>query len=145
VFRHQIGGNLGTEGDEKMSMNEMATDHTGNYPSRLLLRNGTRNYLVETRDIVYCYSNNKVVYIVDSAQQKYMADGSLSSLEAGLDPGQFFKANRTHLVNFNYIKSFGSVEKNKMKVELKTVPREQQVIVSQTRVNAFRDWIHKQL
>jgi DNA-binding LytR/AlgR family response regulator len=66
-------------------------------------------------------------------------------LETELDPKQFFKVNRTHLINFHFIRSFVTHEKNKIKVELKTGDKFESVIISQTRVNAFREWIYKQL
>jgi len=119
--------------------------NTNLYPKKMILKNGVKNFLLDTQDIVYCYSNNKVVYIVDAANQKYMVDKNLMRLEGELDPRLFFKVNRTHIINFNFIRSFVTHEKNKMKVELKTVQKDQAILVSQTRVNAFRQWIYQQL
>lgn len=119
--------------------------NSGFYPRKMILKQGIKHFLLNTRDIVYCYSNNKVVYIVDSANQKYMADKNLCRLEAELDPKMFFKANRTHIINFHFIRSFVSHEKNKMKVELKTPCNDLLVVVSQTKVQAFREWIYTQL
>lgn len=115
------------------------------YPRKMILKHGAKHFLLDTQDIVYCYSSNKVVFIVDAANQKYIADKSLLRLEAELDPRMFFKVNRTHIINFNFIRSFATHEKNKVKVELKTATKDQTIIVSQTRVNAFRQWIYKQL
>src|SRR5829696_8903872 len=119
--------------------------NTNLYPKKMILKNGVKNFLLDTQDIVYCYSNNKVVYIVDASNQKYMVDKNLMRLEGELDPRLFFKVNRTHIINFNFIRSFVTHEKNKMKVELKTVQKDQAILVSQTRVNAFRQWIYQQL
>ena len=115
------------------------------YPKKMILKHGIKHFLLDTRDIVYCYSNNKIVYIVDASRQKYVYDKNLLRLETELDPKQFFKVNRTHLINFHFIRSFVTHEKNKIKVELKTGDKFESVIISQTRVNAFREWIYKQL
>jgi DNA-binding LytR/AlgR family response regulator len=114
------------------------------YPKKMVLKQGIKHFLLDIRDIVYCYSNNKVAYIVDVNNQKYIADKNLIGLEAELDPRLFFKVNRTHIINFNFILSFVTHEKNKIRVELKTAKKEQ-VVVSQTRVHDFKQWIYQQL
>lgn len=120
--------------------------HEQLYPKKLILKHGARHVLLDTKDIVYCYSNNKVVFVVAADHQKYISDKNLLHLEADLDPAVFFKASRTHLINFNFIRSFVTHERNKMKVELKMPQKDsEEVIVSQTRVNAFRQWIYQQL
>ncbi|HYK56603.1 MAG TPA: LytTR family DNA-binding domain-containing protein [Flavisolibacter sp.] len=111
----------------------------------MILKLGVKHFLLDTSDIVYCYSNNKIVYVIDVNNQKYMYDKSLMRLETELNPRLFFKINRTHIINFNFIRSFVTHEKSKMKVELKTPHKDEVVLVSQTRVNAFRQWIHNQL
>ena len=134
---------LKEEGLEVVSSPDPAENHL--YPKKMILKHGAKYFLLDTKEIVYCYSNNKIVYIVDANNQKYVADKNLLHLEMDLDPRLFFKVNRTHIINFHYIRSFVTHEKNKMKVELKTLQKEQAIIVSQTRVNAFRQWIYKQL
>ena len=121
------------------------SDHPNLYPKKMILKHGVKHFLLDTSEIVYCYSNNKVVYIVDVQNQKYVYDKNLIKLETELDPKQFFQVNRTHIINFNFIRSYVTHEKNKIKVELKTLQKDQSVIVSQTRVNAFRQWVYKQL
>ena len=115
------------------------------YPKKMILKQGVKNYLLDTRDIVYCYSKNKVVYIVDANNQKFVCDKSLLRLEAELDPRRFFKANRTQIIHFHYIRSFVTHERSKMKVEMKALSKDQVIVISQTRVNAFRQWIYQQL
>jgi two-component system LytT family response regulator len=117
----------------------------GLYPKKMIVKNGIKHFLLDTQEIVYCYSYNKIVYIVDANNQKYLYDKSLMRLETELDPALFFKINRTQIINFNFIRSFVTHEKNKMKVELKNLQKDQSVVISQTRVNAFKQWIYKQL
>lgn len=118
----------------------------GLYPKKIILKHGIRHVLLDTQDIVYCYSNNKVAFVVAADTQKYIADKNLLHLESELDPKFFFKANRTHVINFNYIHSFATYERNKIKVELKMPGKEvETIVISQTRVNAFRQWIYQQL
>jgi DNA-binding LytR/AlgR family response regulator len=129
------------EGREELKI----SNHSDFYPKKMILKHGVKHFLLDTEDVVYCYCTNKVVYIVDANQQKYIYDKSLLRLETELDPKLFFKVNRTQIINFNFIRSFVTFEKNKIKVELKNLQKDQTVIISQTRVNAFKQWIYKQL
>ena len=95
--------------------------------------------------LLNCYSNNKIAYIVDSSNKKYIGDKNLMHLEESLDPRQFFRINRTHIINFNFIRSFASYDKNKIKVELKLSEKDEAAIVSQPRVTAFKQWLYQQL
>ena len=115
------------------------------YPRKLIVKHGARHFLLDTSDIVYCYSNNKIAYIVDSSNKKYIGDKNLMHLEESLDPRQFFRINRTHIINFNFIRSFASYDKNKIKVELKLSEKDEAAIVSQPRVTAFKQWLYQQL
>jgi two-component system, LytTR family, response regulator LytT len=119
--------------------------YSTHYPKKMILKQGVKNYLLDTHDIVYCYANNKLVYVVDAQNQKYIADKSLHRLETDLDPDRFFKANRTQIINFDFIRSYVSFDKNKIKVELKSPTKDETILVSQTRVNAFKQWIYQQL
>ena len=130
---------------EKEKEEPRITSNTQFYPKKMILKHGIKHFLLDTNEIVYCYSNNKVVYIVDTSHQKYIYDKNLLHLEAELDPKQFFKVNRTHIINFQFIRSFVTHEKNKIKVELHTGEKNEAVVISQTRVNAFRQWIYTQL
>lgn len=114
------------------------------YPRKMIVKQGTRHFVLDTSDIVYFYSNNKVVYVVDIHNQKYITDKSLLRLEEELDPRLFFKANRTHIISINFIRSFTAHDRNKVKVELKGPQKEQSAVVSQTRVVAFKQWIYQQ-
>jgi len=114
------------------------------YPRKMILKHGVKHVLLDTKDIVFFFSNNKIVYVIDADNQKYMAEKNLCRLEAEIDPRMFFKVNRTHIVNFNFIRSFATFEKNKIRVELKT-PKDQSIVISQTRVQAFKEWLYQQL
>ena len=65
---------------------------------------------------------------------------SLAELEAGLDPAQFFRANRQMLVAAHAIAHFAPVGKGRLKLTLQP-SSEGEVFVSQERAAAFKSWI----
>ncbi|MEP7376983.1 MAG: LytTR family DNA-binding domain-containing protein [Chitinophagaceae bacterium] len=111
--------------------------------TRLLVQKGLENILLKLEDIVLFYTDNKIVYVVDRSEKKYLMDSKLLELEEALDPLIFFRANRQYIININFIKSFRSYEKVKIKVDLKLTDINHCIIVSQETAPRFRRWIHE--
>ena len=63
----------------------------------------------------------------------------LAALETELDPGEFFRLNRNYLVRAAAVRSFSSVGKGRLSVQL-TPRASEEVIVSQERGAEFRTW-----
>ena len=111
--------------------------------TRLLVKKGLENIALRLEDIVLIYTQNKLVYVIDSCTKKYIADKTLSELEAELDASTFFRVNRQYIVNINYVKSFKSFEKVKLLVDI-TIPEiNHSIIISQETAPAFRRWMHE--
>src|SRR6185312_3646641 len=108
---------------------------------RMIVRKGNENILMKPEDIAFFSSENKTVYAFDTAGKKYVADKNLCELEQQLDPDVFFRINRQHIVNVNFVKSYRSFEKVKLQVELKTPVICNQMIVSKETAPSFRRWI----
>jgi DNA-binding LytR/AlgR family response regulator len=108
---------------------------------RMVVRKGNDYILMKPEDIQFFCSENKIVYAFDRAGKKYIADKNLLELEQQLDPDVFFRINRQHIVNLNFVKSYRTFEKVKLQVELKTSGSRNQMIVSKESASAFRKWI----
>jgi DNA-binding LytR/AlgR family response regulator len=111
--------------------------------TRLLVQKGLENILLKLEDIVLLYTENKVVYVVDRFEKKYLIDSNLLELEEELDPLVFFRANRQYLININFIKSFRAYEKVKIKVDLSLSELNHCIIISQETAPQFRKWIYE--
>lgn len=111
--------------------------------TRLLVQKGLENILLKLEDIVLFYTENKIVYVVDRFEKKYLTDSNLLELEEELDPVVFFRANRQYIINLNFIKSFRAYEKVKIKVDLNLSELNHCIIVSQETAPHFRRWIYE--
>ncbi|MEO5783604.1 MAG: LytTR family DNA-binding domain-containing protein [Ginsengibacter sp.] len=121
----------------------LAQSINGNKKTRLLVKKGIETISIKLEDIVMFYTENRIVYVIDSLGKKYLIDKSLNELEEELNGSIFFRANRQYLVNLNFIKSFKPYEKVKLQIEL-TIPHlDQFIIVSQNSAPEFRSWIMK--
>jgi DNA-binding LytR/AlgR family response regulator len=109
--------------------------------SRLLVRRGTENVPLKVQDIVIIYTENKLVYVVDKDNRKYIVDKHLADLESDLDRNVFFRVNRQYIVNIAFIKSYKTYEKVKLQVDLLMPELNHQIIISQEMAPNFRRWI----
>jgi DNA-binding LytR/AlgR family response regulator len=111
--------------------------------TRLLVRKGMENISLRLDEIALFYTENKIVYVVDEAGKKYLADKNLTDLEEELDEGMFFRANRQYIVNINYVKGFKAYEKVKLLVDLTLPEINHCIIISQETAPAFRKWMYE--
>ena len=63
--------------------------------TRLLVQKGLENILLKIEDIVLFYTENKVVYVLDRFEKKYLIDSNLLTLEEELDRLIFFRAQKS--------------------------------------------------
>jgi DNA-binding LytR/AlgR family response regulator len=111
--------------------------------SRIIVKQDSKNVLLRVKDIVMFYSENKLVYVVDYLNRKYLSDKCLSELEEELDAELFFRANRKFIININYIKGYKSFEKVKLLVDLNIPDIQSSIIISQLTAPSFRNWMRK--
>ena len=115
-----------------------------NKRTRLVVKKAAENISIPLENIVFFYTENKIVFAVDHAGKKYVANGSLSTLTPELDSNIFFRANRQYIINIGHVKSFRTYERVKLRVEMNPVDLNDQhfIIISQETAPAFRKWIY---
>lgn len=110
--------------------------------TRILVRKGLETVAIKLQDIAMFYTENRVVYVIDKQDHKYLYDKNLSDLESELDPQEFFRVNRQYIVNIDAIKSFKPYERVKLEVKLNTENQIHTIIVSQQTAPLFKKWIY---
>lgn len=109
--------------------------------TRLVVRKGIEFVTIRIEDIVYFFSEHKIVFLVDKDRKKYIVDKkSLAEMQEELDAKLFFRLNRKYIVNADYISNFKTIESSKLSVTL-TMAVNEQLIVSQENAPVFKKWI----
>lgn len=109
--------------------------------SRILVKRGMEFQTVRVEDVVYFFTEHKLVFLVDKDNRKYLAEkNNLSELEEELDKNLFYRANRKYIINANYVKRFKPLERSKISVEL-LLPLNEEIIISQENSASFKKWI----
>lgn len=112
-----------------------------NYKNRFLAKVGSKSYVVQTEDIAYFLSENKFVRIVDMEDNVFTVGHTIEKIEAMLNPLDFFRINRSTIVNLKMIHQIKPHLNNRLKLTLKNKRQQEDIIVSRERVSSFRKWI----
>jgi len=107
---------------------------------RFLVKSGKGYSSVETLDIAYFYSDQKLNSIVTFNNKKFIIDNSLDSLSIKLDHRYFFKISRKIIVSSKSILNIEPYFNNRLVLKLDPAP-EFDVYVSRKYVRGFREWM----
>jgi two-component system LytT family response regulator len=106
---------------------------------RILAQRGTSFQPVAIADVAYFFSEHKLTFLITRAGEKCLVNEPLTALADELDPAQFFRVNRNFLAHASAVKSFSSVGKGRLAVQLQPRPAVE-VLVSQETGADFRAW-----
>lgn len=109
------------------------------YKDRFLVRIGNHIRSVRIEAIGYFYAEGRDVYLRQTNGKKYLIEYTLESLEELLDPKQFLRTNRSHIVHINSIEDVVVFANRRLKLTLHP-PTEKDLIVSREKVAQFKLW-----
>jgi two-component system, LytTR family, response regulator LytT len=110
------------------------------YRDRFLVKQGQRFITVETNDIAYFFTEDRVNFIKTRSGQRFIVDYTLDELEQTLDTRQFFRANRQFIVHAKAVESVHPYFNNKLKLHLKPTI-EEEVLISREKASEFKQWM----
>ncbi len=95
-------------------------------------------FLLKTKDIACFQAQSDFVFAMDRQGGKHILNYSLAAVEALLDPVQFFRINRSEIVQFDSILKYAPFSKNKLAITLSQPPVV--LYTASSRTAAFRGW-----
>ena len=115
---------------------------TRQYKSRFVVHAGPRIHTIESSHIHYFYSLEKSTFLRTDTGKSYDVNYSLDQLEQQLDPKQFFRISRSHIVNIEAIQEMVSYSSSRLRLIVKGSDDEN-IIVSKRKINDFKVWLEK--
>lgn len=110
-----------------------------NYKNRFMVKVGEHIRSITSDTISVFYAEGRDAYLVTDQSRRFIIDYTLEALEEMLDPSQFFRLNRTFIVNISAVKDVVVYSNGRLKILLH-VQLEKEIIVSRERVNDFKKW-----
>jgi DNA-binding LytR/AlgR family response regulator len=115
---------------------------TNNYKSRFIVNVGMHIKSVEVEKINLFYSLEKATFILDNTGKAYDINYSLEQIEKLIDPGQFFRISRKHIVNINAIADIISYSGSRFKLKIVN-SKDDDILVSRSKLIEFRRWLER--
>jgi two-component system LytT family response regulator len=115
-------------------------DKRKTYQKRIIVRFADIIKAVETDDVAYFFTHEKIDYLRTFSGLNYGIDFHLDELEEILTPEKFFRINRQFIINVKAIDKMFSVSKSRVKLTL-TPSCEHETIVSTERSPEFKKWL----
>lgn len=72
--------------------------------SKLLIRSGNRNLIVDANDVIYATIEDGLITVVSTNVEGHSNYRTIEELQSNLDPDMFWRVHRSYLVNINRIK-----------------------------------------
>lgn len=99
-------------------------------------------YFIETEDILFFTAEEGVVFAIDSHSKKHLlTQSTLKEIEQVLDASEFFRINRSDVINKKHIIKIEKYSKNSLAVKLSGY--EKHLVTSQSNTKLFRDWVEE--
>lgn len=119
---------------------EMKQLLAGNFKERFSVKIGNKLEIINAKDISYFYSFNKGTYARTQNDRDFLLDNPLDIIFPLLNPTNFYRISRKHIVNIKYIKDIYAYSNSRLIVNMKTKVNED-MIVSREKVRAFKNWL----
>jgi two-component system, LytTR family, response regulator LytT len=111
-----------------------------NFKNRFAVKFGEHLKTIETKDIVYFYTEDKINFLTTKENKRYITEYNLDTLETMLDPKIFFRINRQYIICIHAIAEMFSYSKSRVLIKLNP-PARHETIVSTERSGEFKGWL----
>lgn len=119
---------------------QLKENFSNRYKDRFLAKVGQRSFFLQADEVAYFYAENKVVYLIDLEGNQFIINFTLEKLEPLLDPHDFFRINRKMIVHCKAIDQIKPYFNNRLKLFLKGIKPNEDMVISRERVSDFKAW-----
>ena len=110
------------------------------YKKRFVVRYGEHIKTINTEEIAYFYTEDKINFLTTLENRRFIIDFNLDALESILDPIQFFRINRQFIISIKSIAEMLAHTKSRVLIKLNP-PIKYETIVSTERSADFKHWL----
>ena len=125
------------------SLKETIGTSIKSFKTRFMVKLGDHIKSITTDQICFFFADGRDVYLVTNQLRKFIIDFTLESLDEIVSPSDFFRINRSYIVNIHAIQDVVVYSNSRLKI-LSTVKWDPEMIVSREKVNDFKNWFDGQ-
>lgn len=90
--------------EDKLRTPEPAVPPKAPHRTKLLVKSGNRNFIVDASDVVYATIEDGLITVVTTNLEGHSNYRTIEELHSSLDPDTFWRVHRSYVVNINRIK-----------------------------------------
>lgn len=110
------------------------------YKKRFTVSSHQGIYFLNTEEITFFEADEGIVFAIDVAGKKHLLhESTLKDIEAALNPSEFFRINRSELVQKQHVERIERYNKNTLAIQIRGCKGH--LMTSQGSTAAFRKWI----
>lgn len=114
------------------------------YKDRFMVKHGQHIRTIPVEEVSLFFAEGRTVYLVTNEGRKYIIEYKLEELEKMLNPKNYFRVNRTFVINIQAIKDVVVYTNSRFKI-LSNVELDKEIIVSREKASEFRNWLEGRL
>lgn len=119
---------------------EVYNNKSQQYKNRFVVRYGEHIKTINTDEIAYFYTEDKVNFLTTHVGRRYIIDFNLDQLEGLLQTKQFFRINRQYIISIQSIGEMFAYTKGRVLIKLKPATKDE-TVVSTERSASFKLWL----
>lgn len=117
------------------------TGHTKKYKDHFAVHSG-RLTLFIPKESISCFVREEIIFLLTTDGHKYITDyRSLDEISELVDPNEFFRANRQHLVRREAVQGYETDASSRLLIKM--LHGNDRVIVSKEKAGEMREWMRK--
>lgn len=116
--------------------------YSSNFKKRFVVKTGNIIKIIDVNDIECFYSAFKSSFLTTVENRSFSLDESMETIEKEVNKEFFFRVNRQFIINLKAIKEISVYSNSRLKISLNNY-KEEEIIVSREKVQAFKEWISR--
>lgn len=116
--------------------------YSSNFKKRFVVKTGNIIKIIDVNDIECFYSAFKSSFLTTIENRSFSLDDSMETIDKEVDKESFFRVNRQFIINLKAIKEISVYSNSRLKISLNNY-KEEEIIVSREKVQAFKEWISR--
>jgi DNA-binding LytR/AlgR family response regulator len=139
-FRFKTGHKPGPVISTEIIENLISSMQRPAYKTRFVVTVGDKIKHVGISDIAYFRAEGNTVFLICKDSLKYIVNYTLDELNTSLDPGLYFRLNRSYLANIASIREVRKYFNSRLKIFLNPDAKEE-ILISRLKAAQFLEWM----
>ena len=110
------------------------------YKERFMVKIGAHISTIPIQEVLFFRADGRTVYLYTKEGKRYIIDYKLEDLIDMLDPGNFYRVNRSFIIQIQAIQDVLVYSNSRLKI-IPPIKLDKEIIVSREKVADFKTWL----